>query len=85
MDDTNWDSKLGPIFLYICGEGTCRPPEERGFPYQVCQDLKCLFYAVEHRFYGKTQPFGNWSVESLKYLNSTQALADLDYFIKQTS
>ena len=81
-NDTFWDNKTGPIFLYICGEATCRPPSERGFPFQVCQDLNCLFYVLEHRYYGASQPFSNWSVPNLKYLNSTQALADLDYFIK---
>jgi hypothetical protein len=37
-NDYYWDSKTqaGPIFLYICGEGTCKPPSERGFPFQIC-------------------------------------------------
>ena len=50
----------------------------------MCQDLKCLFYVVEHRFYGDSQPFGDWSTANLKYLNSTQALADLKNFIVTT-
>jgi pimeloyl-ACP methyl ester carboxylesterase len=37
---------------------------------------------LEHRFYGDSQPFQDWTVASLKYLNSTQALADIDYFIQ---
>jgi len=82
VNDKYWDNKTGPIFLYICGEGTCRPPTERSYPFQVCQDLNCIFYVLEHRYYGASQPFGNWSVANLKYLNSTQALADIDYFIK---
>ena len=48
----------------------------------MCQDLNCLFLVLEHRYYGASQPFPDWSSENLKYLNSTQALADLDYFIK---
>ena len=82
VNDQFWDNKTGPIFLYICGESTCRPPSERGYPFQVCQDLNCLFYVVEHRYYGASQPFPDWSSENLAYLNSTQALADLDFFIK---
>jgi Serine carboxypeptidase S28 len=50
----------------------------------MCQDLKCLFYVVEHRFYGDSQPFADWSTANLKYLNSTQALADLKNFIVTT-
>lgn len=37
---------------------------------------------LEHRYYGASQPFADWSVPNLKYLTSQQALADLDYFIK---
>ena len=35
-NDTFWDNKTGPIFLYICGEGTCKPPTDRAYPFQVC-------------------------------------------------
>jgi pimeloyl-ACP methyl ester carboxylesterase len=81
MNDSFWDNKNGPVFLFICGEGRCKPPTTRGYPMQVCQDLKCLFYVVEHRYYGDSQPFPDWTTASLKYLNATQALADLDAFI----
>jgi hypothetical protein len=37
---------------------------------------------LEHRYYGSSQPFPDWSSQNLKYLNSKQALADLDFFIK---
>jgi hypothetical protein len=83
-NDTFWDKTIGPVFLFICGEGRCNPPTKRGYPMQVCQDLKCLFYVVEHRFYGDSQPFPDWSTTNLKYLNSTQALADLANFLKTT-
>jgi hypothetical protein len=82
VNDNYWDNKTGPVFLYICGEGTCSPPKDRAYPYQVCQDLNCLFYVVEHRYYGASQPFPDWSSPNLKYLDPEQALADLDYFIK---
>ena len=39
---------------------------------------------MEHRFYGESQPAEDWSSENLKNLNSLQALADLDFFIKST-
>lgn len=52
--------------------------------FDVCKDLSCLFLVLEHRYYGESQPFEDWSSANLKYLNSTQALADLDFFIKNT-
>lgn len=81
VDDQYWDNKTGPVFMFICGEGRCKPPTTRGYPYQICQDVKCLFYVLEHRYYGESQPFPDWSTDSLKYLNATQALADLNTFM----
>jgi len=36
---------------------------------------------LEHRFYGDSQPFDNWSLESYQYLSSEQAMADIAYFL----
>jgi len=83
-NDSFWDNKNGPCFLFICGEARCNPPTKRGYPMQVCQDLNCNFFVLEHRFYGDSQPMPDWSADSLKYLNSTQALADINNFIKTT-
>lgn len=33
VNDKYWDNKTGPIFLYICGESTCRPPTERAYAF----------------------------------------------------
>ncbi|KAF0744030.1 hypothetical protein Ae201684P_003820 [Aphanomyces euteiches] len=46
-----------------------------------------MLVALEHRYYGSSQPVPDWSKANLKYLSSEQALADIttfqDYFIKQ--
>jgi len=48
--------------------------------------LKAKLMTLEHRYYGMSQPFtneeGGWSVENLKYLNSTQAIEDIHAFIE---
>ncbi|KAH9112681.1 hypothetical protein LEN26_011447 [Aphanomyces euteiches] len=45
-----------------------------------------MLVALEHRYYGSSQPVPDWSKANLKYLSSEQALADIttfqDYFIK---
>ena len=47
----------------------------------MCQDLKCLFYVLEHRYYGDSQPFADWSQPNLAFLTGDQALADMHAFI----
>lgn len=39
------------------------------------------FLVLEHRYYGDSQPFDEWTLENFAHLNSEQALADLAYFI----
>lgn len=36
---------------------------------------------LEHRYYGDSQPFADWSLDNMRYLNSEQGLADLAYFL----
>ncbi len=35
VNEAFWDPTSGPIFLYICGEWTCKPPMDRDFSMQV--------------------------------------------------
>lgn len=78
--------KFTHAFVYIGGEG---PLEEgsvmRGSMFEVAKNLSNVaFFGLEHRFFGKTQPFaaeGN-TVENLKYLSIEQALADLANYIQ---
>ena len=44
--------KSGPVFLYICGEWTCTPPDEKMFPMMVGAEHDALLVSLEHRFYG---------------------------------
>jgi pimeloyl-ACP methyl ester carboxylesterase len=38
-------------------------------------------FVLEHRFYGASQPFDDWSLDSLRFLSSEQAMADIAYFL----
>lgn len=84
-NDDAWDKQNGPIFLYICGEWTCDPPSVSSPAFSLGQKLNGKLMALEHRYYGFSQPFndsqGGWSYENLKWLTSPQALADIAQFI----
>uniref|UniRef100_A0A914YY98 Serine carboxypeptidase n=1 Tax=Panagrolaimus superbus TaxID=310955 RepID=A0A914YY98_9BILA len=70
----------GPIFFYTGNEGSIEGfAENTGFMWDIAPQFNAAIIFAEHRFYGKTQPFGNNSykeVKNLGYLSSEQALAD---------
>ena len=80
-NDVYWTDTSAPNFIYICGEYRCSVPETRLFPFMLGAEHGARLFVLEHRFYGDSQPFGDWSLDSLRYLSSEQALADLAYFL----
>uniref|UniRef100_A0A0N5AXL0 Lysosomal Pro-X carboxypeptidase n=1 Tax=Syphacia muris TaxID=451379 RepID=A0A0N5AXL0_9BILA len=57
----------------------------KGFMWDLAPQLSAAVIFAEHRFYGKTQPFGNESyttVKHLGFLSSEQALADFAQLIQ---
>lgn len=81
IDDTFWKGDNFPIFLYVGGEGPIGAPSKELFMYELAEKHKALVVALEHRYYGVSQPTPDMSVASLRYLTSQQALADLGAFI----
>ena len=82
VDETHWCGDGCPIFLYIGGEGPQGPPSDRLFMGHLAKKMGALMLALEHRYYGASIPVANMSVENLRYLSSSQALADLARFIE---
>ncbi|KAI6240177.1 putative effector protein [Aphelenchoides fujianensis] len=70
----------GPIFFYTGNEGNLESfAVNTGFMWDNAPEYKAALVFVEHRFYGKSLPFGNDSfskLENLGLLSSEQALAD---------
>uniref|UniRef100_T1D3Y5 Lysosomal Pro-X carboxypeptidase n=1 Tax=Psorophora albipes TaxID=869069 RepID=T1D3Y5_9DIPT len=80
INDTYNTNGNGPILFYTGNEGDIENfAQNTGFMWEIAPKLKATLLFAEHRFYGKTMPFGNASYDSPKhlgYLTSEQALAD---------
>ncbi|XP_028650255.1 thymus-specific serine protease [Erpetoichthys calabaricus] len=71
----------GPVFLMIGGEGPANPAwMQHGTWLVFAQKFGALCLMLEHRYYGKSHPTEDLSVENLVYLSSKQALGDLAHF-----
>lgn len=75
VNDTFWDKK-GPVFVNLGGEGPLTIHFVNGhfILNQWAKEFNALVVAVEHRFYGDSNPKDSLSVENLKLLTSQQAL-----------
>ncbi|KAG0579592.1 hypothetical protein KC19_4G109100 [Ceratodon purpureus] len=69
----------GPIFLRICGEGTCSGISN-DYLVVLAKQFGAAIVCLEHRYYGESSPFKELTTDNLKYLSSKQALFDLASF-----
>jgi len=64
-----------PVLFFLCGEWTCSA-NYNSMTTPIAKALGAYQVAVEHRFYGATQPFTTLSTENLQYLRTDLALGD---------
>ncbi|WCJ34246.1 Serine carboxypeptidase S28 family protein [Euphorbia peplus] len=85
INDTYWGGpkQNAPIFMYTGNEGDIDWfAQNTGFMFDIAPTFQALLVFVEHRYYGKSIPFGGdkevayENATTLGYLTSTQALAD---------
>lgn len=78
----NASNPNAPVFIFIGAEGELRSGwVENGIMADYGKPMGALLVALEHRYYGASQPFPALTLEALRFLTSDQALADLANFI----
>lgn len=87
INDKHWRGGAAhnnsPIFVYTGNEGDIEWfAQNTGFMFEIAPHFGALLIFIEHRFYGKSMPYGGSkeiaysNSTTLGYLSSTQALAD---------
>ncbi|KAH9619333.1 hypothetical protein KSS87_001632 [Heliosperma pusillum] len=85
LNDKYWGGakKNAPIFVYMGNEGDIEWfANNTGFMFENAPHFNALLVFIEHRFYGKSIPYGGdikvayQNASTQGYLSSTQALAD---------
>jgi len=86
VNDTFFDGS-GPVFLCVGGEGSELTPDvvKTGTVHcavmvELAKQIGALILALEHRYYGESQPVSDLSTANLKWLTSRQALGDMAQF-----
>ncbi|RUP51801.1 serine carboxypeptidase S28-domain-containing protein [Jimgerdemannia flammicorona] len=75
----------GPVIFYNAGETDAT--ERGGYVlnstmHDLAQSLQGIVVVIEHRYYGESTPFSNYTTENLRFLNTDQALEDMANFIR---
>lgn len=80
VNSTFATSADAPVFYVMCGEGACEYGGFLGFSMELARRFHARLVALEHRYYGPSQPFSQLTPENLKHLTTENALADLARF-----
>ncbi|XP_063533184.1 putative serine protease K12H4.7 [Cydia strobilella] len=72
-----------PVFILVGGEWDIAAGWLlAGNMFEMARENGGYQVYTEHRYYGETVPYTNFTTENLRFLNVDQALADLAYFIQ---
>ncbi|XP_078082763.1 uncharacterized protein LOC144502552 isoform X1 [Mustelus asterias] len=86
LTDQFWVKNFGPIFLYTGNEGDIWDfANSSRFIIELASEQQAMVIFAEHRYYGKSLPFGKKSYDksNIEFLTIEQAVADYVILITQ--
>ncbi|XP_063986366.1 putative serine protease K12H4.7 [Diachasmimorpha longicaudata] len=82
-ENNQFFNNTGPIFIMLGGEWKIYPGSlQSGMLFENAKVHGAMMYYTEHRYYGKSHPVVDTSVENLLFLSVDQALADIAFFVE---
>lgn len=75
------ENNQAPVFFYLCGEEGCSL--NHGIIQESAQKNKGYMIALEHRYFGRSSPFSEFTTKNLKYLTVDNAIEDAADFIRK--
>jgi pimeloyl-ACP methyl ester carboxylesterase len=72
-------SENAPVLFYFCGEAPCDPAYALTMA-DAAMALDAAVVVLEHRYYGESKPYPDYTLEHMKYLTIHEALEDAATF-----
>lgn len=80
----NFDPKTGAIFFYVGNEADVTLYlNNTGLMWENAKDFDALIVFAEHRYFGKSLPFGDDVLDHMEFLSVAQALADYAVLVQE--
>jgi serine protease 16 len=81
--NTRYYKPGGPAYVYVSGEWSLSEGAVLGGNVlQSAKENNGIVFALEHRYYGDSQPYEEWTTENLRHLSSLNGVKDAGNFIK---
>ena len=77
--DSFAQNSKSPILVQLCGEWDCKV-NEYDLTFALAKAIGAHLLILEHRYYGKSIPFENLTIENLSHLTFKNILADVANF-----